>query len=69
MDIESVIMPPTRAKLDSQIAWLEGEVQRLKESVNFWMDRSNAHAMEADQLREDRTNLRAKVWELTKETK
>jgi hypothetical protein len=52
-----------------EIAGLKKIQKMLRESRDYWMTRSNYHAMEADYFKEQMINLKAKVWELTKETK
>jgi len=42
----------------------EEDVERLRQERDLWMHRSNSHAMEADNLREQVTDLRAYVQKL-----
>jgi hypothetical protein len=58
---------PASEQQEPEIYRLQEEVKRLREERDLWMNRSLGHAMEADRLREERLNLKVKVWELSKE--
>lgn len=54
---------------EDSIPCLQAKIAALRASRDEWMDRSNAHALEADRFRGEIVNLKGRLWEMERDMK